>query len=116
MGEHPGCHPGHLKSELKRKQENKQLLKRVSIYKQLHAGVHTQALKIKQRNCAVIKEFLNTTYFAACKKRAVRENVSDIIHFLKGLGNEDILFTICNKHQQGLLVFLQHQLMSFLNI
>lgn len=102
MGEHPGCHPGHLKSELKRKQENKQLLKRVSIY--------------KQRNCAVIKKFLNTTYFAACKKRAVRGNVSDIIHFLKGLGNEDILFTICNKHQQGLLVFLQHQLMSFLNI
>ena len=56
MGEHPGhLLSGHLKSDkhtnaLQRQQETKELLKKdsiYSIYKQLHTGVHTQALKIK---------------------------------------------------------------------
>ena len=98
MGEHPGrLFSGHIKSgkhsnALKRQQETKQLLKQGSIYKQLHTGVHTQAVKTKRRNRAVIKKFLKTTYFVACKKWAVRENFSDIIHFLKGLGDEDIFY------------------------
>ena len=53
MGEHLGhLLSGHLKSDkhtnaLQRQQETKELLKKGSIYKQLHAGIHTQALKIK---------------------------------------------------------------------
>ena len=51
MGEHPGrLFLGHLKidkhtSAQKRQQETKQILKKDSIYKQLHTDPHTQALK-----------------------------------------------------------------------
>ena len=98
MEEHPGrLFSGHIKSNkhsnaLKRQQETKQLLKQGSIYKQLRSGLHTQALKTKRRNCAVIKKFLKTTYFVARKKWAVRENFPDIIHFLKGLGDEVVFY------------------------
>ena len=61
----------------------------------MHTGIHTQALKIKQQNRTVIKKFLKTVYsvyFVASKKWAVRENFSDIIHFLKELGDENIFY------------------------
>ena len=35
---------------------------------------------------------LKTVYFVAGKKWAVRENFSDIIHLLKGLGDENIFY------------------------
>ena len=53
MGKHLGrLFLEYLKSDkhtnaLKRQQETKQLLKKGSFYKQLHTGVHTEALKIK---------------------------------------------------------------------
>ena len=47
---------------------------------------------LRSNNETVIKKFLNTLYFVACKKWAVRENFSDIILFLKGLGDGDIFY------------------------
>ena len=47
----------------------------------MHTGIHTQALKIKQQNRTIAR-----------KKWAVRENFSDIIHFLKELGDENIFY------------------------
>lgn len=44
----------------------------------------------KEQNRYVIKKFLMTNYLMAQKKWAIRETLSDIITFLKPLGDVDI--------------------------
>ena len=52
--------------------------------------VEAQNQKTKQRNRCIIKKFLKTSCFLACKKWAVQENFEDVTEFLSDLGDQGI--------------------------
>ena len=53
-------------------------------------GERQQSRNVRKRNCRIIKKFLKATYFLAWKKWAVRKNFSDVVDFLRDLGDQDI--------------------------
>ena len=93
LHEHPTdtfeCHIKSKKDQdsKKKKQEIKNLLSKGSIYQQIFQGEQYHSQNTKKRNRCVIKKFIQTTYFVAQKKWAVRENFSDVIDFLRNLGD-----------------------------
>ena len=74
----------------KKKQEIKNLLSKGSIYKQMIEGERQQSRNVKKRNQCVTKKFLKATYFLAQKNWALRKNFSDVVDFLRDLGDQDI--------------------------
>ena len=93
LHEHPTdtfeCHIKSKKDQdsKKKKQEIKNLLSKGSIYQQIFQGEQYHSQNTKKRNRCVINKFIQTTYFVAQKKWAVRENFSDVIDFLRNLGD-----------------------------
>ena len=59
----------------------------------------------KEQNRYVIKKFLMTNYLMAQKKWAIRETLSDIITFLKPLGDVDIKEDLQESSTQATYVF-----------
>ena len=84
----------HIKSkkhqDSKKKKEIKNLLSKGSIYLQIFQGEQYHSQNTKKRNRRVIKKFIQTTHFVARRKWVVRENFSDVIDFLRNLGDQDI--------------------------
>lgn len=78
------------KAAIRKKHEIKRMLVKGRVYKQMCDGERKQMMSTKERNRRVIKKMLKTSYFVVKKKWALRENFSDIIDFIKDIGDEDI--------------------------
>ena len=62
-----------------------------------------------EENKAVITKFFKITYFLAKKEWAVKNNFSDIIEFLKGIGEKEIVNSL-NRAQKNTTYALKLQL------
>ena len=62
-----------------------------NIKDQLKRGFMNEKAKEEEENKSVITKFFKITYFLAKKKWAVKNNFSDIVEFLKDVGNKEIV-------------------------
>ena len=76
---------------MQKQQEVKQMLVKSCVYKQMCDVKKKQMVSTKQRIAESLKKLLKASYFVLKKKWALQENFTDIVDFIKDLGNKDIV-------------------------
>ena len=76
---------------MRKRLEVKQMFMKGRVYRQLCDGERKQMVSTKERNRRAIKKLLKTSYFTVKKKWTLSENFTDIVDFIKDLGDKYIV-------------------------